>query len=149
MIASPVSIRLSWASLALMLATLGVTIYLTIAHYQSDVLVCAVGGDCHTVQNSKYAMLGPIPVALLGLLMSITLLGLWWARHRNLLDPFTATAAIFLILIAGVAGEAYLTYVEIWVIDAICTWCVTFATLLVIMTVIELLQLIRITNAEE
>lgn len=149
MIASPVSIRLSWASLAVMLATFGVTIYLTIAHYQSDVLVCAVGGDCHTVQNSKYAMLGPIPVALLGLLMSITLLGLWWARHRNLLDPFTATAAIFLILIAGVAGEAYLTYVEIWVIDAICTWCVTFATLLVIMTVIELLQLIRITNAED
>ncbi len=87
--------------------------------------------------------------ALLGLLMSITLLGLWWARHRNLLDPFTATAVLFLILIAGVAGEAYLTYVEIWVIDAICTWCVTFATLLVIMTVIELLQLIRITNAED
>ena len=141
--------RLSIASLVVLLAALAVTIYLTIAHYQTDILVCAVGGDCHTVQNSKYAMVGPIPVAILGLALIGTLIVLWIARWREWLDPFTATAASFLLMIAGLAGEAYLTYVEIWVLEAICTWCVTFAILLVLMTILELIQLVRISSLEE
>jgi len=140
------STRLSLASLAVLLAALAVTVYLTIAHYQTDILVCAVGGDCHTVQNSKYAMVGPIPVAVLGLAMMGTLFALWIARWRGWLDPFTATAASFLLMIAGVAGEAYLTYVEIWVLEAICTWCVTFAILLVLMTILELSRLTNLTE---
>ncbi|HRA46481.1 MAG TPA: vitamin K epoxide reductase family protein [Thermomicrobiales bacterium] len=146
MISSRKADALSLASLGVLLVALAITIYLTIAHYQTKILVCAVGGDCHTVQTSKYAMFGPIPVALLGLVLIVTLLGLWIARWQHWEDPFTATGLSFILLFVAVVSEGYLTYVEIWVLEAICTWCVLFATTLVILTILELLHLIKMTR---
>ncbi|MDQ2683650.1 MAG: vitamin K epoxide reductase family protein, partial [Chloroflexota bacterium] len=117
---------LDLVSLAGILAGLGISIYLTITHYQEDLLVCAVGGDCETVQQSKYSTVGPIPVAMLGILLMTTLLGLWVVRRVRPDLATVATGLSFAALLAGVASEGYLTYVEIWVLEAICQWCVAF-----------------------
>jgi uncharacterized membrane protein len=122
--------RWQWASLAL--ATLGVMVatYLTDVHYNSDLLSCSIG-DCHTVQSSTYAEIAGVPVALLGLLMYLAVLGMgvlrWW-RHE-LRAPLTASA--FAIALAGSLYAGYLTYLELYVIDAICQWCVISAILTV------------------
>jgi uncharacterized membrane protein len=138
--------RLAWASLTMLLVGLVVTIYLTVVHYRTGALVCAVGGDCHKVQSSKYATVGPIPVAILGLALMVVLIGLWIARARGDLDAFTATGMSFVLLFSAMVCEGYLTYVEIYVLDAICAWCVTFAVLLVILVVLETIQLVRLTE---
>jgi uncharacterized membrane protein len=39
--------------------------------------------------------------------------------------------AAFAIALAGAIFSAYLTYVELWVIDAVCQWCVASALLTV------------------
>ena len=50
------------------LAGLAVASYLTYVHYRPDALVCTGGGGCETVQESDYATLVGVPVALLGVL---------------------------------------------------------------------------------
>jgi uncharacterized membrane protein len=117
-----------WATPILSILGIAVAAYLTYVHYQHDALVCGLG-DCSLVQTSSHAEVLGIPVAILGLLMYIALLGLSLLRIRlpersDLLDT-----AIVSIALAGVAYAAYLTYVEIWVIEAICQWCVLSAVI--------------------
>lgn len=125
------------ASLLLSLVGIAVAGYLTIIHYQDDLLVCGIGGGCHTVQNSEYSEVGGIPVALFGLGMYVTILGLTAWRWFRPEQAFVAGAAAFAILLAGTMYAAYLTYVELWVIDAICQWCVTSAIVTLLLLFIE------------
>ncbi len=117
-------------SLTLALAGIGVAGYLTLAHYRQEILVCGIG-DCQTVQNSPYAEIAGVPIALLGAGMYVTLAGISLARWRWPERQDLLTAAAFAIALAGTLYAAYLTYLEIWVIKAICQWCVVSALLTV------------------
>lgn len=123
---------LTWRSVSLVLATagLGVAGYLTYTHYQPAALVCSVG-DCDTVQTSRYAMVGGIPIAIFGLLMYLSVIALGILRSLRPEWFSLATMASFALVLAGTLYAAYLTYLEIAVIDAICQWCVTSAILTV------------------
>lgn len=131
--AEPVAVErqsslLSLVSVALALAGAGVAGYLTSVHYDRHLLLCG-GGNCGTVQQSTYAEMAGVPVALLGLLMYLAILSLGVIRwHRPDLQS-NATMAAFAIALAGTVFAVYLTYLEIWVIDAICQWCVVSALL--------------------
>jgi uncharacterized membrane protein len=120
--------RLTAASLLLAIAGAGVAAYLTTVHYDERLLLCGVG-DCETVQQSKYAEIAGIPVALLGLIMYLSIAALGLLRWRRPDFRSTGTMAAFAIALAGAIFAAYLTYLEIWVIDAICQWCVASAIL--------------------
>ena len=109
------------------LAAIGLAVagYLTIVHYAGAEPVCALSGSCEKVQSSEYAKLGGIPVALLGLLgYAAILVSLAVARgERGRLARVGMTAV-------GFGFSAYLTYLELFVIDAICQWCVASAILM-------------------
>jgi uncharacterized membrane protein len=95
----------------------GVASYLTYVHYQPSALICTGGGGCETVQESSYAELLGIPVALFGLAAYLSVLALlaWDTPAAR-----TLTAAIAL----GAAGFAvYLVTLQAFVIDAWCVWC--------------------------
>ena len=117
--------RLRIASGVVALAGLAISAYLTIAHYAGAAPVCAISHGCATVQQSDYAALAGIPVALLGLAgygaILVTLL-------RD--DESWRTATAFLAL-GGLGFSAWLTYVEIWRLEAICIWCVASAICMV------------------
>ena len=114
----------------LALAALGiaVSVYLTIVHYDEGLLVCGLS-DCHTVQASSYAELVGIPVALLGLGMYVAVLGLGLARIVRPGALIVGTVASFSLTLAGVLFAVYLTYIELFVLEAICQWCVVSAVL--------------------
>jgi uncharacterized membrane protein len=116
------------ASAALASAGVAVSAYLVAIHYDRDVLVCGAG-DCHTVQDSAYAEIGGVPISLLGLTMNSALLGLAFLRWRRPGWNATITAFAFATVLAGTVYSAYLTYLEVAVIDAICQWCVASALL--------------------
>src|SRR4029450_7198026 len=83
-----------------------------------------------TVQSSSYAVVAGIPIAILGLLMYVTMLGLVAVRLKRP-DLYAATTmAAGAIALTGLLYSAYLTYVELFVIDAICQWCVVSAVLM-------------------
>ncbi|MCZ7589637.1 MAG: vitamin K epoxide reductase family protein [Gaiella sp.] len=115
------------------LAGLGVAAYLTYVHYQPEALVCTAGGGCETVQESAYAELVGIPVALLGLLTYVAVLVLvaWDSElARTLAAAIALTAAGFAV---------YLIVLQAFVIDAWCIWCLVndlvIVPLLVVTTV--------------
>ncbi len=128
--------RLTAISLALALIGIAVSAYLTLVHYRDDLLVCAVGG-CHTVQKSPYAELAGIPVALLGLGMFIVVTVLLLVRRMRPAWEDTITLATFGLVLAGAVFAIYLTYLELFVIHAVCQWCVLTAIIIWLLTLVE------------
>lgn len=131
----------------LLLAVLGtaVAVYLTFVALDPNVEpFCSGVGDCHTVQSSEYAEVGPIPVAVLGLGMYLVLLGLIGARRFLAVgrDPRFALLT-FALALSGALYSAYLTYLELFVIDAICVWCVISATIVTVIFVCSIPDLAK------
>ena len=115
------------------LAGAAVAGYLTYVHYQPSALICTSGGGCETVQESSYAELAGIPVALLGLLgyVGVLVLVAWDSElARTLAAAIALTAAGFAV---------YLVLLQAFVIDAWCVWCLVndlvIVPLLVVTTV--------------
>jgi uncharacterized membrane protein len=111
--------RLRAAVGALALVGLGVSAYLTYVHYAGGAPYCVAGGSgCERVQESEYADLGGVPVALLGMLAYAALLATAIAPGR------LAAAIGAAIALAGAAFSAWLLYAQLALIDAVCQWCV-------------------------
>ena len=126
------------ASIGIALVGLGIAAYLTIVHYAGGSPVCAIAHGCETVQHSSYAKLGGVPVALLGLLGYV---GILVTLARD--DEPARTATAFLALL-GFGFSAWLTYVEVAKLEAICIWCVGSA---ICMTLLAALSVARLLSA--
>jgi uncharacterized membrane protein len=117
------------------LAGIGVAGYLTYVHYDEGALICTTGG-CEQVQQSDYAELAGIPVALLGLLAWVAVLVLV-AWDSPLARALTAGVAL-----VAAAFAVYLVVLQLFVIDAICVWCmVNDVVLIPLLAVLSLLRL--------
>jgi uncharacterized membrane protein len=110
----------------LVLAVLGVLVagYLVYVHYAGVEPVCNIAHGCHKVQTSAYAKLAGVPVALLGLIGYVVILGALVVRGE------TARMIAALTALIGFGFSMYLTYRELFTIDAICQWCVASAILM-------------------
>jgi uncharacterized membrane protein len=98
---------------------IGVAGYLTYLHYAGGSPYCiAGGGGCEQVQESEYADLAGIPVAVLGILACAALL-----VTALVPGPISAAAGAGVAL-AGVVFSAWLLYAQLALIDAVCQWCV-------------------------
>ena len=130
--------RLPLVILALSILGIGIAGYLTYTHYDEEALVCAVG-NCGTVQQSDYAKIGPIPISILGLGMYGVIAALALLRYRNWsrLSLEQVTIASWTITLTGLLYAGYLTYVELWVIDAVCQWCVASAIVTLVIFALE------------
>lgn len=82
-------------------------------------------GGCEAVQTSRYSMIGDVPVALIGLAGMAVILAVALARLRSE-DP-RLDVALFALSLGATAYTAYLTYLELFVLHAVCPWCVTVA----------------------
>jgi uncharacterized membrane protein len=123
------------------LALIGVAIagYLTWVHYAGLEPFCVGGGGaCERVQSSKWSELAGIPVAVLGLGGYLLLLGSLLLPE----DPGRSVAA--LLALVGAGFSAWLTYVELAKIDAICQWCAASAVVMVLLAVVSVIRLLRV-----
>jgi uncharacterized membrane protein len=106
---------------------LGIAGYLTAVHYDGGAPACAISHGCATVQQSEYAELAGVPVALLGLLGYAAIL------LTLLRDDEPARAATALLSLTGAGFSLWLTYVEVFRLEAICSWCVASAVCMVVL----------------
>jgi uncharacterized membrane protein len=115
---------------------IGVATYITIADSGGGSPVClAGGGGCETVANSSYSHIAGINVAIFGIVGYVLLLATaFWANDA-------ARFGGFAVALGGFGFSVYLTYLEIFKIEAICQWCVASA---VLMTVLFLLNATRL-----
>lgn len=120
---------------ALAVCGIGIAGYLSYTHYAHQSVACgALGGSCETVQTSEYAELMGVPVALLGGVLYLTLLAT--ALRWLVAGPYLAAPAAWGLALGGVLFSAYLTYLELFVINAICAWCVGSALVLTAMLLV-------------
>ena len=131
----------------LAIAGMGVAAYLTYTHYADQPIACAGMSGCAAVENSEYSTILDIPVGLLGMLFSAGLLALVVARVARLpLAKEWAPLAAFSMTLTGVAFAAYLTYIELFVLDAICIWCTSFAGIVTVAWLITLVDVLAPIN---
>lgn len=106
-------------------------------------LACGSGG-CETVQMSSWSRFAGVEVSLIGLLGYAALLGLSLAALRpGLADRRWPASLLAALSGAGLLFTAYLTYLELFVIHAICRWCVGSAAVISLIFVLALLDLRR------
>ena len=118
---------------------IGLTTYLTIVHYAGIKVACVQGHDeCEAVQTSIYSELVGVPVALLGLIGYIAILG-----TLVLPESETTRLATLALTLGGFGFSCYLTYREVFSLEKICEWCVSSAILLTILTCLSLWRFLR------
>jgi uncharacterized membrane protein len=116
---------------------IGVATYITIADSGGGAPAClAGGGGCETVAASSYSHIAGVNIAVFGIFGYILLL----------LSAFFANDAArfggFAVALGGFGFSVYLTYLEIFKIEAICQWCVSSAVLMTILFLLTATRLI-------
>jgi uncharacterized membrane protein len=107
-------------------------------------LACGTGG-CETVQTSVWSRFAGVEVSLIGMVGYALLLVVALVALRPALADRRGPAAVLVALAAGgVLFTAYLTYLELFVIHAICRWCVGSAAIIVTLLLLGLLELRRL-----
>lgn len=133
-------VSLRTAIVAVSLVGAAISAYLVYVHYAGVEPICAASGGCEKVQSSKYAELAGIPVALLGLLGYVAILA------ATLVPGELARMAASSLAIVGLGFSIYLTYLELFEINAICLWCVASAIAMTALAVLTVIRAIRVTE---
>jgi uncharacterized membrane protein len=103
--------------------------YLSSVELAGGTPVCGVATGCQTVAHSPYAWIGPMPVAVYGVILSLVLLSLAVAWIRT--DNPTLLDLHYGLSLVGVIFEVYFVYVQIAVLDTLCIWCASYGLSLV------------------
>jgi uncharacterized membrane protein len=135
------ALRLTGAGIAA--AGIGVATYIAISDAGGGAPACLVGGGgCRTVADSHYSHLLGINVAVYGIVgYALLLLS---AAIPGDLGRFSG----LLLALVGFGFSAYLTYLELFVIDAICQWCVASAVLMSLLLIVNGARAINYAGSE-
>lgn len=117
----------------LLLSILGAidSVYLWIIKLVNKPTLCIQGvGDCWSVNTSKYSEINGVPISVLGAAAYLLIIIVVIFENRIELVKRNSTLAVFGITLIGVVYSAYLTYLEIWIIRAICPFCILSALIM-------------------
>jgi uncharacterized membrane protein len=120
--------------------------YLAYIKFSHVAIYCTPGlGDCATVNSSRWSELWGIPIALFGLATYLAVLFLVaFGSKIKFAKPYV-NYALFGIGLVGFLYSLYLTYLELFVIRAICQWCILSA---ICITVIFIASIFRLKDQE-
>ena len=127
--------------------------YLLLYHNGDLYSICEPGGfeDCGIVSGpgARYASVGPIPVALIGMVGYIVIfLTVWLAEWLDVVENYIPEIMVGLTGIAFLF-TAYLTILEIVVIHAYCRYCLMSAGIITIMLILAVSYLLKVNKQDE
>jgi uncharacterized membrane protein len=130
---------LEYATPVLGIVGLGVALYMAYVETQAVDAVCGPVGDCNAVQSSEYAKLfGVLPIGVLGAIGYVAILAAWlWSRFRTDQVAHQAQQAVLVMTVFGTLFSLYLTYLEPFVIKAVCAWCLTSAVIITFLMLVN------------
>jgi uncharacterized membrane protein len=134
-------VTLRRAMLVVSILGVALTIYLTIVHYAGLKPACTAGQSCIKVQTSQWSKLDGVPVALIGLIGYIFILGTLLAPDRE--ETRLATLGLTVI---GFGFSAYLTYREGHSIHAYCEECLTSAVFMTLLLIAAAYRYITVSD---
>jgi len=116
---------------------IGVAGYIAIVESGGGAPVCvAGGGGCETVAESSYSHVFGVNIAYFGVFGYVLLLA------ASLLRGDLARMGGFAVSLGGFGYSVYLTYLEVFKIEAICQWCVTSAALMTILFCLNAVRMV-------
>jgi uncharacterized membrane protein len=123
---------------------IGVAAYIAIVESGGGSPVCLAGGHgCATVARSSYSHLAGVNIAVFGVVgYALLLAGAFFANDAARLGGFA-------VALGGFGYSVFLTYLEIFKIEAICQWCVGSAMLMTILFLLSATRLIGYAGIEE
>ena len=133
-----------WASTALCGLGIVVSGYLASKRLTGGSLACTRWAQCDVVNNSVYAKIVGIPVSFIGLAAYLVLLALAIAALRT--DGRVQRQMILISLLFSIGGmgfSVYLTYLEVYVIEALCAWCVASAIIITLLAIVGAVLMLR------
>lgn len=120
------------------------SLYLIWIKIANDKVYCLPGlGDCWTVNTSQYSQVLGIPISVFGAIGFLTILLLALIGYQNKFIHANQVTLLFGITLAGFLYSIYLTYLELFVINAICPFCVLSAISMTILFIISVIRLVR------
>lgn len=130
---------LEYATPVLGVVGLGVALYMAYVETQAVEAVCGPVGDCNAVQSSEYAKLfGVLPIGVLGAIGYVAILAAWfWSRFRTGQIARQTQQAVLAMTVFGTLFSLYLTYLEPFVIKAVCAWCLTSAVIITLLMLVN------------
>ncbi|HEX4011218.1 MAG TPA: vitamin K epoxide reductase family protein [Solirubrobacteraceae bacterium] len=134
-------VTLRRAMLVVSILGVALTIYLTIVHYAGLKPACTAGQSCIKVQTSQWSKLDGVPVALIGLIGYIFILGTLLAPDRE--ETRLATLGLTVI---GFGFSVYLTYREGHSIHAYCEECLTSAVFMTLLLVAAAYRYVTVSD---
>ena len=127
---------------ALALAGIFISLYLTL--YKIGIigeLSCSIG-SCETVNTSRWSRFLGLPVAAWGLLFYLDVFAVALLSTFPRVENERALSMVLVVEAAvGVLFSAWLTYLELFVIHAICIWCVTSAVIVTLILLVSIADL--------
>ncbi len=118
-------------------------VYLTASHYIGALPTCTIVAGCDEVALSEYSTIGPVPVALFGVLFYTVMLvaSVIWLDVRK----SVALRYLPLLTVPAFFFSMWLVYVMLFVIDAICIYCLVSAgtTTLLMLISLKLRRMVR------
>ncbi|MGH7884776.1 MAG: vitamin K epoxide reductase family protein, partial [Thermodesulfobacteriota bacterium] len=121
------------------LSILGIilSLYLTLNfYYGSEFSYCLTGTDCDLVKKSAYSKIFGIPVSILGLfgyaaIIAATIISLSKKNKWNILFIFSSL---------GFSFSVYLTYLELFIINAVCSYCIISAVIITLLLILIVMK---------
>jgi uncharacterized membrane protein len=121
----------------------GIATYVAIADSGGGSPVCIAGGHgCETVANSSYSHLLGVNIAIFGIAGYLLLLAAAILRGDG------ARMGGFIVSLVGFGYSVYLTYLELFTIDAICQWCVASAVVMTALFVLNTVRMLAYVGSE-
>ncbi|HET7120324.1 MAG TPA: vitamin K epoxide reductase family protein [Solirubrobacterales bacterium] len=122
----------------------GVATYITIADSGGGAPACIAGSTgCQTVADSTYSHVAGVNIAVFGIVGYVLLLATAFFASD------AARFAGFALALGGFGYSVFLTYLEIFKIEAICQWCVASAVLMTILLLLNATRLIGYAGTNE
>jgi uncharacterized membrane protein len=135
-----------WGTVVLTILGAADALYLIIYKFTGNNRMCLGNGGCHDVNFSPYSVIYGIPVAVFGMCAYLAILCILILEPRLKIAKENGPLAIFGISLGGVVFTAYLTYLEIYVIHAICPFCVASAIFITLIFVLAIIRLVKQTS---
>jgi uncharacterized membrane protein len=124
--------RVKLAVVIMSVVGLAISAYMAYVETTASSAVCGAIGDCNAVQQSSYAFILGIPIGVIGLLGYLLMLGLGLMLILSPVSFQSRLVQVFQVIVAfSGLFTIYLTFLEPFVIGAVCAWCLLSALLVI------------------
>lgn len=130
-------------SVALAVIGVLVSVYMTIYKVTGNEGMCLGSGDCSTVNASRFSEVNGIPVAVIGVIGYLAILGVHLFENRIAFIRQNATLMLFGMGLVGFVFTVWLVYVEIAILKALCPFCVTSQVAMTLIFILAVIRLVR------